>query len=584
MRFPEVIHRRNLFVFLLGMASLQTACGGSSSGQSTTVNVGAVLPVATARSDSSPLGASAQLSSMSAVPVKFSYTLPLSSNAPEGPHSLSNATYTGYTSTAAPISISINITPFNGSTSNYGGSCTANASGTTGICTVAFTTVPGPTLISGTLSESGNIVANFSNTTIILPGATNTLDFTANPVVSSITTQLGASTVNAGTAADISLVVNAKDANGNIIAGSLPYRDTNGNPVILTLSVQHNQAGGGGTLTLQGSRVLTTPGQTTPNLHYDGKWLASSSISVSSSSAIVTTPPPAVLTTIPRVFEYTVAGSPLGISAGPDGNIWFVEFSGNQIGKRSTNGTGYTTYGCAGCISPNSIIQGLDGNLWYTDAGGGHLDKITTKGVASIVSAVTNTPEDLALGSDGNVWTSSSSTFAKTTVNGTTQTFAAGNSARGVGLGPDGNLWYLSSSNTHLFKVSTAGVILANYTIASDGPASDGIVTGPDGNLWFVNNGSNLIERVTLGGSVTSFPLQLFASPRDIVVGPDSELWFTEQETNSIGRITTGGALTEYGSANGISLLSAPVGITLGPDGNIWFAESGTDKIAKFVL
>src|SRR5271165_790374 len=57
---------------------------------------------------------------------------------------------------------------------------------------------------------------------------------------------------------------------------------------------------------------------------------------------------------------------PVGITAGPDGNLWFTEFSGNKIGRITPGGT--VTEFSAG-ITPNSgpdgITAGPDGNLWF---------------------------------------------------------------------------------------------------------------------------------------------------------------------------------------------------------------------------
>lgn len=40
------------------------------------------------------------------------------------------------------------------------------------------------------------------------------------------------------------------------------------------------------------------------------------------------------------VTEYTIptlASTPTGITAGPDGNLWFTESAGNKIGKITTS-------------------------------------------------------------------------------------------------------------------------------------------------------------------------------------------------------------------------------------------------------
>jgi serine/threonine protein kinase len=62
------------------------------------------------------------------------------------------------------------------------------------------------------------------------------------------------------------------------------------------------------------------------------------------------------------------AGSGLfGITAGPDGNLWFTENSANKIGRISTSGT-ITEFPVPTAGSgPNEIAAGCDGNLWFID-------------------------------------------------------------------------------------------------------------------------------------------------------------------------------------------------------------------------
>ena len=50
-------------------------------------------------------------------------------------------------------------------------------------------------------------------------------------------------------------------------------------------------------------------------------------------------------------FPLPTGGSPSGITAGPDGNLWFTEFNGNKIGRITPGGT--TT----GFSAPNPLIQ-----------------------------------------------------------------------------------------------------------------------------------------------------------------------------------------------------------------------------------
>src|ERR1051326_3495867 len=54
---------------------------------------------------------------------------------------------------------------------------------------------------------------------------------------------------------------------------------------------------------------------------------------------------------------------PLGIGAGPDGNVWFCETGRSEIGRITPAGviTEFPT-----SLSPLRITAGPDGNIWYT--------------------------------------------------------------------------------------------------------------------------------------------------------------------------------------------------------------------------
>jgi virginiamycin B lyase len=63
------------------------------------------------------------------------------------------------------------------------------------------------------------------------------------------------------------------------------------------------------------------------------------------------------------------AGSaPNFLTAGPDGNVWFTEYYGNQIGRITLSGV-ITEFDIptAGA-SPEGIVVGPDGNLWFSES------------------------------------------------------------------------------------------------------------------------------------------------------------------------------------------------------------------------
>jgi streptogramin lyase len=69
-----------------------------------------------------------------------------------------------------------------------------------------------------------------------------------------------------------------------------------------------------------------------------------------------------------------------GITAGPDGNLWFTEYHGDRIGRINPT-TGEVTEFSDGITAgayPNGITAGPDGNLWFTEIIGNRIGRITT--------------------------------------------------------------------------------------------------------------------------------------------------------------------------------------------------------------
>src|SRR5262245_32963137 len=68
---------------------------------------------------------------------------------------------------------------------------------------------------------------------------------------------------------------------------------------------------------------------------------------------------------------------PSGIVAGPDGNVWFTEISGNRIGRITPKGV-ITEFTIPTADSrPTGITRGPDDNLWFTEDSGNQIGRIT---------------------------------------------------------------------------------------------------------------------------------------------------------------------------------------------------------------
>ena len=297
-------------------------------------------------------------------------------------------------------------------------------------------------------------------------------------------------------------------------------------------------------------------------------------------------------------FAVPTADAGLGaITAGPDGNLWFLENidEGNaaQIGKITPGGT-VTEYSAGPQISGlDDITAGPGGNLWFTCQNNCGVGSITPSGDVDTNFDVVLGTEDVAgitTGPDGNLWFAygdepdigtmtpgTSGTATNFVVNGGLHNPCCGTWA--ITAGPDGNLWFTEPNLNEIGVITTSGAVTTYTDPSSLGDGS--IVAGPDGNLWFTEPNSNAIASITTSGTITQYPIPSGNSPVGLTAGPDGNLWFTEPSANQIGMITTSGAVTEY---PGPDAGGSPVDIATGPDGNLWFTDSAANEIVKINL
>jgi virginiamycin B lyase len=299
----------------------------------------------------------------------------------------------------------------------------------------------------------------------------------------------------------------------------------------------------------------------------------------------------------------TAASRPGGITTGPDGAIWFVETSGNKIGRITTEGV-ITEYPIP---TPNSapqyIVSGPDGALWFVEGSGNKIGRITTAGVITEFANFANDwPQSLAVGPDGALWIASQGPMGRgaasgdgwigrITTAGVLNRFPLPRhnvQANFIAAGSDGALWF-GTDNT-IDRITTAGVI-TEFALPTPTSGAFGITAGPDGALWFAEPFSNKIGRITTAGVITEFALPTAGSgPLAIATGADGALWFTEVipaangdvsfTGNRIGRITTSGAISEFTLPNAAS---GPGFIAAGPDGAMWFGETA-NRIGRITV
>jgi virginiamycin B lyase len=253
------------------------------------------------------------------------------------------------------------------------------------------------------------------------------------------------------------------------------------------------------------------------------------------------------ITTSGQASTFPVPGGSTryGISAGPDGALWYTNYFDSSIGRITTDGDA-TTYSDTTGGGPFAITSGPDGALWFTEIGAHPvIGRITTAGVVT-----TFTDERLQ-------WPES------------------------ITSGPDGNLWFADYFGNTIGRITPAG----DFTFFSDPAISSpgGMVVGPDDALWFTNLSGHSIARITTGGEVTSWYVGPSASNLGgVSVGPDGALWFVWGPASNrpmVGRITTDGEITVYPDSSDED--HDPTAIVTGPDGALWFANTGSGTVTR---
>ncbi len=284
-------------------------------------------------------------------------------------------------------------------------------------------------------------------------------------------------------------------------------------------------------------------------------------------------------------FPVPTADSQLrGITAGPDGNIWFSEQLGKKIGRITPSGV-ITEFPITGSlVSPEEMTAGPDGNVWFSDFIS--VGRVTPSGTITRFPIASNSfPGGIVTGPDGNIWFTLFATDHQrigriSPAGGVVTEFPVFGTIqlKGLTTGPDGNLWFTDPLSNQVGRMTTSGaVMLFPLPAGVTGPYE--IVTGPDGNLWFTS--AFHIGRMTTAGVVTAFADPGGDFPTGIAAGPDGNMWFTEQTANHIVRITLTGQMTEFTPP---TVTSGPLDIAAGSDGALWFIETRGNKIGRITV
>jgi len=270
---------------------------------------------------------------------------------------------------------------------------------------------------------------------------------------------------------------------------------------------------------------------------------------------------------------------PAWITAGPDGNLWFTESTGNKIGMINPATHAITEFPVPTASAyPFGITAGPDGNLWFAEGGGNKIGVINpaTHAIAEF-SGPTGNPGWMTTGPDGNLWFTEETGDKIGMINPATHAIAefpvptASADPMGITAGPDGNLWFAEQKG-NIGEINPATHAITEFPIPSytsrksTSPTPWGITGGPDGNLWFADRFNGAVGVVTLNPASATHLVVTQPPPASVTAG--SPFGLTVRAEDSSGHL-----VASFGGTVTVGLASNPGGTTLG--GTLVVAASG---------
>jgi virginiamycin B lyase len=242
-----------------------------------------------------------------------------------------------------------------------------------------------------------------------------------------------------------------------------------------------------------------------------------------------------------------------GIAVGPDGRLWFAEFfKSNEFGRIGVDGTfAMVSFATNGQLQDFAL--GPDGNMWATvPFQGSRVTKFSPAGAVlnDYTFGAQREPREIVSGPEGALWlfeTRDTPPFpdrvAKLATNGALTEFIApvAQHISGIAVGSDGNLWTTEtiepSGPTLAVRTTPAGT-RAQFDLAP-GYNFGRIAAGPDGNLWATLPGAGEIARIKTSGAVDRYPLpSAMNQPGGLTAGPDGNLWVIQSAPPQLARVT----------------------------------------------
>ncbi|MFZ4756171.1 MAG: virginiamycin B lyase family protein [Miltoncostaeaceae bacterium] len=281
------------------------------------------------------------------------------------------------------------------------------------------------------------------------------------------------------------------------------------------------------------------------------------------------------------VTQFDMSGArcePQGIALGPDGAMWFGCQDG-AIGRITTAGD--TTYYAVGTPDQgttfarvDTVITGPDGNIWFAQFSVGIVGIVSpASGFQKRMQVQPAPAGGLTVGGDGNVWATYLNDFLmyRITPGGRVSEVPVGAQVASIATAPSGDVWGVPFGGIAEIQVVPPAGAARSLPL---GGFSSTIARGPLGFMWVGDNTAGRITRVAADGALTTYTAGISWNPRfrGVAAGADGNMWFAGDPDPSgnatLFRVATGAVPTVL-AAPSISG-AATTGATLTADPGAW--------------
>jgi sugar lactone lactonase YvrE len=451
--------------------------------------------------------------------------------------------------------------------------CTSSGTGL--VCTFSITVPFGNDAISiatySAANGGGSVLDQGAVSVAIQAGSSSPISITLDGVPASLSVgSLPSGTAYTAFTTPQSFTVTAKDAGGNIIAGTytapitLSDSDTSGATTIATMGSDNPPAG----------ELLSS--SDTATLDYGGEAIASATISASAANAsggsaiFVPAPPPSpdvyvadalnktvvkiaaaggytTVTTLGSGFNY-----PWGLALDANGDIFLADQNASNGTIKEILAPDYTTVSTliSGQDYPEMLALDIAGNFFFTVFYTSELNEAIAPGYTTInpIGSGFSGPAGVALDANENVYVSDSNTNAvyEVLASGgytTVKTLQTGfNYPIGVAVDASDNVFVVDSNNNAVKEILAAGGYTTVKTLGSGFNDPFGVAVDANDNVYVTDAGNSAVKEILAAGGYTTvktlgsgfnFPIGIWVNNPAVVPGSAQ---YHRRRSASVGR------------------------------------------------